>query len=136
MSVKITRKGNFLVYRAAGVSVEVDVTKVKDLHNVAAFLGSLDLPEESKPRKARQTPAAASKKVEPEVSSSMGDDIVQLITSGVDTEEGIVAALHDKLIASGKKSPKRSVNTGLRHAKNAGSIRELPDGRFALGNRW
>jgi hypothetical protein len=136
MSVKITRKANFLVYRAQGVSVEVDVAKVKDLHNVAAFLGSLDLPEEARKR----TPKPAKKAEQPAVAevetSSMGDDIVQLISSGINTEEAIVAALHDKLIAAGKKSPKRSVNTGLRHAKNAGSIRELPDGKFAVGARW
>ena len=130
MSVKITRKGNNLVYRAEGVALDVDVTKVKDLHNVAVFLGSLDLPEETK-RKARVIKEKKAPEMEP--SSSMGDDIVALISSGVDTEEGIVAALQDKLIASGKKSPRRSVNTGLRHAKNAGTIRELPDGRFAVG---
>jgi hypothetical protein len=132
MSVKITRKGNSLVYRASGVSLDVDVAKVKDLHNVAVFLGSLDISEESK-RKVRAPRKEKVLEVEP--SSSMGDDIVQLIASGVDTEEGLVAALQDKLIASGKKSPRRSVNTGLRHAKNAGTIRELPDGKFAVGRR-
>ena len=132
MSVKITRKGNSLVYRASGVSLDVDVAKVKDLHNVAVFLGSLDISEESK-RKVRAPRKEKVLEVEP--SSSMGDDIVQLIASGVDTEEGLVAALQDKLIASGKKSLRRSVNTGLRHAKNAGTIRELPDGKFAVGRR-
>jgi hypothetical protein len=132
MSVKISRKGNNLVYRADGVALDVDVAKVKDLHNVAVFLGSLDLPEEMK-RKVRAI--RKERVVEVEASSTMGDDIVQLIASGVDTEEGLVAALQDKLIASGKKSPRRSVNTGLRHAKNAGTIRELPDGKFAIGRR-
>jgi hypothetical protein len=132
MSVKISRKGNNLVYRADGVALDVDVAKVKDLHNVAVFLGSLDLPEEAK-RKVRLV--KKEKAPEVELSSSMGDDIVQLIASGVDTEEGLVAALQDKLVAAGKKSPRRSVNTGLRHAKNAGTIRELPDGKFAVGRR-
>jgi len=138
MSVKITRKGNNLVYRGDGVSLDVDVSKVKDLHNVAVFLGSLDLPEDAK-RKVRVVAAKKEKSsastAEVEAVGSMGDDIVQLITSGVDTEEGIVAALQDKLLAAGKKSPRRSVNTGLRHAKNAGTIRELPDGKFAIGRR-
>jgi hypothetical protein len=136
MSVKITRKGNNLVYRGDGVSLDVDVSKVKDLHNVAVFLGSLDLPEDAKVRvvAAKKEKSSAST-AEVEAVGSMGDDIVQLITSGVDTEEGIVAALQDKLLAAGKKSPRRSVNTGLRHAKNAGTIRELPDGKFAIGRR-
>jgi hypothetical protein len=133
MSVKISRKGNNLVYRAEGVALDVDVTKVKDLHNVAVFLGSLDLPEEK--RKVRVLRKEKTQAPEVELSSSMGDDIVQLIASGVDTEEGLVAALQDKLVAAGKKSPRRSVNTGLRHAKNAGTIRELPDGKFAVGRR-
>ncbi len=133
MSVKISRKGNNLVYRADGVSLDVDVAKVKDLHNVAVFLGSLDLPEEMR-RKAART-VVRREVLEVEASSTMGDDIVQLIASGVDTEEGLVAALQDKLLAAGKKSPRRSVNTGLRHAKNAGTIRELPDGKFAVGRR-
>lgn len=140
MSVKITRKANFLVYRAAGVSLEVDVSKVKDLHNVAVFLGSLDLPEDSKVAKKKRAVSVASQAAPApsgaEGAGSLGEDIIQLISSGVDTEEAIVAALQDRLTAAGKKSPRRSVNTGLRHAKNAGSIRELPDGRFALGNRW
>jgi len=137
MSVKITRKGNNLVYRGDGVSLDVDVSKVKDLHNVAVFLGSLDLPEDVK-RKVRAASVKKDKSApvaDAEVAGSMGDDIVQLIASGVDTEEGIVAALQDKLLAAGKKSPRRSVNTGLRHAKNAGTIRELPDGKFAIGRR-
>lgn len=142
--IKTYRKGRTTYYKAPGLSIAVDDDKRSDLLSASHFLSSVSVSEEASApaRRSRKATAASTAPKAPKAAKqepteageqlNMADEIAGLILAGVNTEEGMVKALNDKLLAAGKKSPARSVNTALRHAKARGAIKESVDGVFSI----
>lgn len=143
--IKIYRKGTQVICKAKGINITVDDSAMGGLYNVVSFIQGHRVEEETAPV-ARKRRAPAEKKVvrepgqvsKPTKAAPVGDDfnirdeLVKLIAKGVTTEDGMVRALEDRLVASGKKSPVRSVNTALRHAKVNGIVKEGVDGSYSI----
>jgi hypothetical protein len=141
--IKTYRKGRTTFYKAPGISISVDDAARDDLYAIASFLTSINIPDEGgqvSKRGGRRgaAPGAPATEKPPRAPKAEGDsinmfeEVAALIEAGVNTEDGMVKALSDKLIAAGKKSPARAVSTTLRHARVKGNVKESADGTFTL----
>lgn len=140
--IKTYRKGRTTFYKAPGISISVDDAARDDLYAIASFLTSINIPDEGGQaskrggrRAAAGAPVAEKPARAPKAegdSINMFEEVAALIEAGVNTEDGMVKALSDKLLAAGKKSPARAVSTTLRHARVKGNVKESADGTFTL----
>lgn len=145
--IKVYRKGTITFYKSKGIQIAVADSALPELQAVAQFLEQARVPDMSDvlpaPRRQRKGKgvkapvSSADTSAQPPAPSNLpefnvAEEIETLIIAGVNTETAIVSALRERLTAAGKKSPERSVNTALRHAKTRGRIVESGSGTFSL----
>lgn len=145
--IKVYRKGTITFYKSKGIQIAVADSALPELYAVSQFLGQARVPDMSDalpaPRRQRKgkgvklPQASVDTTTQPATPNNLpefnvAEEIEALIVAGVNTEAAIVGALRERLTAAGKKSPERSVNTALRHAKTRGRIKESSEGTFSL----